>query len=875
MSPEDGDPARGQRAYQVLVASSAEGLDRGADLWNSGRASSDESLQVRYRGARLGAGQRVFWKVRVWSGGAEGGEDSAVATFTMGLLAPSDWGAAKWITAAEACLDPADVAHPDGRAGAVTRPVGTDAGHVDPKVLAAARVPAASIVLRKTFAVRSGLRRAVLFSTGLAHCEASINGGAVSDAIMSPGWTDYRRTVLYDTTEVTSHLAAGENVIALLLGNGMYNVQYGGARYVKFVNTFGAQKAIALLRLEYADGGVEFVPTDESWGAALGPITFSNVFAGEDYDQRLERPEWAQAILAEPPGGALRGHDVSAPPIKAIVTLRPTSRRAVSEAVWIYDLGQNASVMPRMVASGPTGSSIRITPSELLGSDGRLDRASCVQDRGGPAYWQYTFDGRAAQRLFPKFFYHGCRYLEVELRPAGAGGALPTLASVEGVVVHSSAEAISTFECSDPLFNRIYGLVRWAQRSNMMSVMTDCPHRERLGWLEQLHLNGPSLRYNFRLEGLYRKELNDMVDAQEASGFVPNIAPEFFRAAARADTSSPFRNSPEWGSSIIIAPWQQYVFCGDRSLLEERYGAMCRYFEFLASESKGDLLSVGLGDWYDVGPKPAWGSQLTPPAFTASCIYLYDATILSDVARLLGRGDAAERFAAQAARTRGAINARFRDPVSRAYSLGFPEGRTSQCAMAMALFFRAADDADRPALLGSLVADIRAHGNGLTAGEVGYRFVLRALADAGRSDVIFDMNSNPARPGYAMQLAKGATALTEKWDGSVGAFGSQNHFMSGQINEWLFHDLAGIQPDVAVPGFKHVIIRPSPVGDIDAVSATHVGPYGPISVRWSREEAEFRLTVTLPPNTAGTVFMPDGSGGREVSAGTHTLACGI
>jgi len=387
-----------------------------------------------------------------------------------------------------------------------------------------------------------------------------------------------------------------------------------------------------------------------------------------------------------------------------------------------------------------------------------------------------------------------------------------------------------------------------------------------------LHLNGPSLRYNFRLDQFFHKTLNDIADAQEEHGLVPNIAPEFFSADPKLG-NGPFRFSPEWSSSLIVSAWQQYLFHADIALLDRFYPVMVRFLDYLASISKGNLLQHGLGDWYDLGPKPPWGSQLTPPAFTASAIYYYDATLLARIANLLGHAEDAARFDLTAKLIRSAINARFQDPKTRRYTQGFPLPRGSQCATAMVLALEIADVEDHHQLIDALVQDIKDHHNGLTAGDVGYRFVLRALADAGRSDVIFDMNTNPDRPGYAMQLAKGATALTEKWDGSVGAFGSQNHFMLGQINEWLFHDLAGIQPDEQQPGFRHIIIRPQPCGDIQWVKAHYRSGHGMVSVEWERAAGRLKITARIPPNTSATVYPdPASTATLRLPPGLHSLS---
>jgi hypothetical protein len=370
--------------------------------------------------------------------------------------------------------------------------------------------------------------------------------------------------------------------------------------------------------------------------------------------------------------------------------------------------------MARLTARGPIGSSVRVIPAELLKADGTIDRRSAG---GGLAYWQYTLAGSGAETYVSEFFYHGARYLQVELSPAERDDKLPDVEALEGVVVHSSAPAAGEFASSFDLFNRVRRLVRWAQRANLMSVLTDCPHREKLGWLEQSHLNGPSLRYEWDLSRLYAKTTGDMSDSQLASGLVPDIAPEYtvFQAG--------FRDSPEWGSAAVIVPWQEYEWTGDLVLLRRHYPAMKRYVEYLGSKAEGHIVSHGLGDWYDLGPKPPGEAQLTPRALTATAFYQLDTVILSRAARLLMNLQDAKVYERRAAEIARAFNDRFFDPAKGVYAAG------SQTANALPLVLGLVPDGRRAAVLEAVVRDVRSRGNALTAGDVGFRYLLRALAD--------------------------------------------------------------------------------------------------------------------------------------------------
>ncbi len=701
--------------------------------------------------------------------------------------------------------------------------------------------------LRREFSVRPGLRRALVQVCGLGQYELTLNGARVRQGLLAPGWTDCDKTCLYDTLDATSWLRTGANAISLCLAGGMYNVQDG--RYVKFVTEFRPLTAIGQLRLEYADGTVEFVGTDEQWRVTPGPVTFANVYGGEDYDARREARgwdspgfddrEWGHAVLFDGPKGQLFGHSHSAPALGTFEALAPVGTHLLRPGVTVYDLGQNASLMLWLKVHGPAGAVVRIIPAELLAADGSVDRSSV----GGEAWWQYTLAGAGvAEEWRPRDFYHGARYLQVESLAPEGGAGLPVVESIEGLVVHSMSAPVGRFFCSNELFNRIHALVRWAQRSNLVSVLTDCPHRERLGWLEQTHLNGPALRYEFDLTRLLAKTEGDMADSQQPDGLVPDTAPEFVKFPGG------FRDSPEWGSACVLVPWQQYEWTGDADLLRRSYDLMKRYVDYLGRRAADHVVTYGLGDWYDLGPNPPGQAQLTPVALTATAFFYQDAWVLSRVAASLGKPAEAAHYEELAGQIRTAFNRVFFDPATGRYATG------SQSANAIPLVMNLVEPARRAGVLAAIVADVRGRGNALTAGDVGYRYLLRALADAGRSDVIYDLNNQSDKPGYGYQLAHGATSLTEAWDANRRS--SQNHFMLGQINEWFYHDLAGIQGDPDGPGFRKIIIKPAVVGGLTWVRAEYRSVRGRITSRWKRVGSQLSLSVSIPANTTATVYVP-------------------
>ncbi len=800
-----------QTAWQVVAATDEELLDAGTpDLWDSGKQSSSQQCHVRYEGEPLQSSEQVFWRVRVWDRSDSPSPWSETGTWTMGVLDEDNWRGA-WIVA----------------------PWESEA-----------------LLMRQMIICRPELQRAIVHVCGLGHYELFVNGEKSGDALLAPGWTKYDRTCLYETHDITHLIKQGENAVGLALGDGMHHVERRN-RFSKFQGTFGPLRAIAHIELRYADGSRDFFGTDEEWRVSRGPVTYNDVYGGEDYDARKEeqvwhRPEfdashWEHAVRLVRPSGRLRGQSYSALPIRAMESIQPVGSTSMREAVSVFDLGQNAAYMPRIKVTGPAGSTIRLTHAEVVDDEGRINRDTCGGNRG-PAYWQYTKATDEPESWFPQFFYAGCRFLEVEAIPAEPGGDLPSLASLEGVVVHADARPVGQFECSSDLFNRIHSLVRWAQRSNMVSVLTDCPHREKLGWLEQYHLNGPAIRYEFDVSRIFIKSLQDMADSQADDGLVPNIAPEYTKFPGT------FRAAAEWGAAAIMVPWQHYLFTGDTTLLSRYYDMMQRYMDYLGARAEGQILVEGLGDWYDLGPASRPGAaQLTPPVYTATAFYYQNAATMSKIAELLDKPEDAERFGKLAADIRVAWQAEFRNNDGT-------YGTNSQCASGMALAMHLAHLEDRPTVLESLVRDIRQQGNATTAGDVGWGFVLESLTASGRTDVLHDCLTNASKPGYAFILDLGETSMTEAWDANH--FSSHNHFMLGQIMEWFYKHLVGIAPDPAAPGFANTIIKPHLVPGIEWAEATYQSIRGPIHVRWEQVATGLALHVSIPANCTATVHVP-------------------
>jgi hypothetical protein len=822
-----------QTAYRILVSDNAETLQKNAgNVWDSKKINSTASIQVAYAGKSLQPAKTYYWKVMVWDNKNHVSAWSKESVWQMGLLTKADWKGANWIAYDKIPDSAIDILPASSKADKY------NGNNVLP-------------MLRKDFSISKAVKKATLFICGLGQFEMSVNGKKVGDHFLDPGWTKYDKQALYVTFDLTGQIKQGTNAIGVMLGNGFYFIPPVKGRYRKLKVAFGYPKMICRLAVEYSDGSSENIISDHSWKTDKSPVTFSSIYGGEDYNANLEQKgwdtpgfndqTWKPVIMVEGPPVL---NSQMPEPLKVMETFLPKKVTSLPSDKWVYDLGQNASGIPQITVQGKKGDTIRIIPAELLKEDGSVNQKAT----GSPYYLEYILKGEGTETWQPRFTYYGYRYLQINGGvPQGESNAqnLPVIVDVKGLHTRNAASRAGSFSCSNDLFNRTYTLIDWAIKSNMVSLFTDCPHREKLGWLEEAHLVGTSVHFNYEIASLCRKLLTDVKYSQTEDGLVPEIAPEYVKFDWGGDM---YRDSPEWGSTSIILPWYMYQWYGDKQVLTDNYPVMQRYIEYLKKKAKNHILSQGLGDWYDIGPKPPGVSQLTPMGVTGTATYYYDLTILSKIAQLTGRPQDALAYQQLAVKVKEAFNKTFFNKETRQYATG------SQTANAMAVYMKLVEPQYKDAVVENIVKDIRSRNNSLTAGDIGYRYLVRVLDEAGRSDVLFDMNSRSDVPGYGYQLAKGATALTESWQAFPTV--SNNHFMLGHIMEWFYNGLAGISQAENSIAYKDIIIRPEVVGDVTYAKGVYQSPYGTISSEWKKENDRFELAVQIPVNTTATIMLP-------------------
>ena len=814
-----------QAAYEI-EALDANDRPRG----QTGRVESDESVLVAWPFAPLASRERAAVRVRVWNEDGQASTWSAPAVVEVGLLDASDWTA---------------------------RFVGPD---WDEDTSKAQPAP----LLRREFDVRAGVAQARLYVTALGVYEAQINGAVVGDHVMAPGWTSYGKRLRYQTFDVTGMLREGRNAIGAMLGDGWFRgrLSFGGGRR----NIYGDRLALlAQLEIAYADGTTERVVTDDSWRAAPGPIRASDIYDGETYDARLERPGWAAPGYddGEWPGARPVERDLStlfAPsgsPVRRIEEVAPVAIATSPSGKTIVDFGQNLVGRLRFTVRGEAGRTITLRHAEVL-EGGEL---SIRPLRTALATDHYPLRGGDAETWEPRFTFHGFRYAEVtgwpgELRPD----------DLCAVVCHSDMERAGWFECSDPLLNQLHQNVVWSMRGNFFDLPTDCPQRdERLGWTGDIQVFSPTACFLYDAAGFLQSWLADLAADQDAAGVVPFVVPNVIRG--------PLAPAAAWGDAAVFVPWVLYQRYGDAGILEQQFDSMRAWVDQLAERAGESRLwdsGFQFGDWLDpAAPPDRPGDARTSPYVIATAYFARSAELLGQAATVLGRSEEARRYLALAGEVRDAFDAEYVTPRGRV--LG-----DSTTAYALAIEFALLRDAEQRRRAGARLATlVRDSGYRISTGFVGTPLICDALCSVGEHAAAFRLITQRECPSWLYPVTMGATTIWERWDsllpdGSVnpGEMTSFNHYALGTVADWLHRTVAGLAP--GAPGYRRLEIRPQPGGGLTHARARHRTPYGAAECAWAIEAGQITVDLVVPPNTTARVILPGADVAPiEVGAGTH------
>ncbi len=809
-----------QTAYQILVASSQAMLDQNRpDLWDTGIVRSDQSIHIPYGGTQLASGTRCFWKARALDREGIPSPWSETATFSVGLLQPTDW-KAQWIGL--------DVPDP------LSAPENT-------------RLPAR--MLRREFPLEKRVQRATAYICGLGLYELYVNGKKIGDHVLDPGLTDYSRRAFYVTYDITPQLTAGPNALGVILGNGRYFAPR--TKVPTETRTYGYPKLLAQFHVEYADGSSELIVSDPSWKMTTnGPIRANNEYDGEEYDARLEQPGWASpgfddstwenAALVSGPGGRLSAQMLE--PIRVTGTIKPAKMSSPKPGVYIFDLGQNIVGWCRLTVRGPAGASVQLRHAEILRPDGTLYldniRSAKVTD-------VYTLKGTGDESWEPRFVYHGFRYVEVTGFPGQ-----PSLTSIEGRIVNSDVQPAGEFSCSNILINRIHQNILWGVRGNYRSFPTDCPQRdERQAWLGDRSAECKGESYLFGIASLYAKWIADIEDSQKDNGSVSDVCPAYW----------PFySDNVTWPSTFIIAPGTLHEQYADLRVIEKHYPAMKKWIDHMSTFIKDDLIARdNYGDWCVPPESPTLIHSADPKRKTAgevlaTAYFCYDLQLMARYATLLQKPLDAKRFSEQAERMKTAFNKKYFKSDTATYDNG------SQTSSVLPLAFGLVPPEHHARVFAALAEKIETTGH-LGTGLIGGQWIMRVLSDNGRPDLAYTLASRRDYPSWGYMIDKGATTIWELWNGDTAdpAMNSGNHVMLvGDLAIWFYEYVVGIRPDPDKPAFKHILVKPQPVGDLLHATATVKTMYGPVRAHWNIDNDRFTLTLSIPPNTTATVQLP-------------------
>lgn len=838
-----------QTAYEILVSDKQQDHSSKGNVWNSGKVVSDQNIHIEYNGTALRPFTKYFWQVKVYDKKGIPSAWSEIATFETGALEQDNW-KAKWISD------------------------GSKNPERDEEYYKEDRMP----LLRREFNANKKILSARLYISGLGYYEAYLNGKKIGDHVLDPGFTTYRRQVLYAVYDITSMLKKGTNVAGIMLGSGWWNplpMRIFGRFDLRKIQQTGRPCVKAEIHITYADDTSDKIITDESWQTAPGPVTHNNVYLGEKYDARLEqknwtaanidRSEWKNAFVVAGPEGILTAQ--IQPAIKITRIIRPVKITEPSKDTFIVDMGQNFAGVARIKVKGPAGTRITLRYGEDLWKNGSLNYMTTVATqikkggiRGGPGSpetaWQedgYILKGEGAEIWNPRFTFHGFRYVEITGWPGK-----PTVDDIEGLRMNSDLISSGTFSCSDTMFNRLHELIQWTFLSNVFSVQSDCPGREKMGYGADMVVSANAFIYNYDMTGFYSKAINDFANEQRAEGGITEIAP-FTGIADRGygDESGPLG----WELGFPFLQKQLYDYYGDKRIIASNYDAFAKQVNFLQSKAVDNLF------YWDISDHEALDTK--PESFSASLFYYHHVRLIEEFAGILGKNEDSVKYARLAGRIRNAILGRYYIANTGRFD------NATQSAQILALWYGISPQKDSTVKI--LMGEFARHNWHLSTGIFSTMMMFDVLRENDMNDVAFRLASQRDYPGWGNMIANGATTLWETWAYPESG-PSQNHPMFGSVDEWFYRSLAGI--NAASPAFKTITIRPQPAGLL-WVKGSYNSAMGRIVSNWRVEGNAFLSDVTVPANTAATIYLPcrqNGAvteGGKAVKVMRYEKGCAV
>lgn len=794
-----------QSAYEIRVKSG------GRTVWRTGKVASAESAGVFYDGTPLTSDTRYTWQVRVWDDRGKASAWSRPAFWRTGLFDVGEW-QARWI-------EPA---------------VSDD--------LAA--------MFRRTFRVTKPVAEATVYVTAHGIYEASVNGHRVSDDLLTPGWTAYKKRLQYQAYDITPLVVRGDNAIGVTVAKGWWLSKLPWSREFNYGDKYGL---LAQIVLRYKDGTKEVIATDDTWRASTGEVSYGNLYDGETIDLNRRQKGWDTPSFDDASWASVQVADTSldnltasvSPAVRVIETFKPVKIFTTPSGARVIDFGQNISGRERVRLRGQRGDTVRIYHSEILEKGEFFTRNL----RKAKALSTYILSGEGEEWLAPRFAFYGFRYIKVE----GIDGEL----NPEDFV----AEAISngTFVSSDSLINRLQSNIKWGMLDNFVDIPTDCPQRdERLGWTGDAQVFFRTATFNRDVQTFFNKWMADVAAEQYADGAVNGVYPVTHRS----------RISAGWGDVATIIPWQHYMAYGDLRMLERQYPSMKKWVDYITSQTENDLWSKGnsYGDWvfFSYADDKDGRSAVTIRPFIQQCFYAHSLDLVVRTARLLGRTEDAAKYEALHKRAVDAFRNEYVTPNGMLVS-------DTQTAYTLALMFDLLPEAQRAGAAKRLVDNVNRYGH-ITTGFLGTPYICEVLTRFGYEDVAYELLLNKKIPSWLYPISMGATTIWERWNSMLpngmvnsNSMVSFNHYAYGAIGDWLYRWAAGLQE--AAPGFREIRIKPYLNDHFTSMKAEQRTPYGLASSGWTKEGDALTQTVEIPANTTAEVYVPSAAADKVTESG--------
>ena len=814
-----------QTAYQIIVASTLENLNANkADLWDSGKVTSNESVNIIYNGKKLGDRQNAFWKVTVFTNKGEI-KSTENAHFSIGILTYADWKSTRWI--------------------------GYEKLSKDDSVSQYSRLSAR--YLRKEINLKKQVKSAKVYIMGMGLYELYINGNKIGNQVLAPVPTDYTKNVKYNVFDVTSQLKEGKNMLGTILGNGRFFAMRQDYKPYK-IKSFGFPKMALQLFVEYTDGTKDIIRTDDTWKLTTdGPILSNNEYDGEEYDARKEMKGWAttnfddkswvNARYVQEPGGFYEAQMM--PNMKIMGEVKPISIKATAKGIYILDMGQNMVGWLQLKVKGKSGDQITMKFAESLQADGSLYIANL---RDAKTTDVYTLKGEGEEIWEPRFIFHGFRFVEISGFPTK-----PTLDNFVGKVVYDDIKTTGTFESSDATMNQIFKNAWWGISGNYKGMPIDCPQRnERQPWLGDRTTGAYGESFLFDNQTLYAKWLDDIKYSQTQDGGLPDVAPAFWRY---------YGDNVTWPGTYITVGDMLYQQFGDAEVIKKQYPSMKKWMVYMEENYlQNDLMDKDkYGDWC-VPPEslelirskdPA---RLTDGQLLSTAFYYQLLGIMKKFAKIANADADIAHYDDLTVRIKKAFNAKFLNTEKNYYA------NNTVTANVLPLAFGMVPENLIDKVFQNMVHEVEVTKNGhISTGVIGTQFLMRTLTNFGRGDLAFKLASNKTYPSWGFMVENGATTIWELWNGNTAdpSMNSQNHVMLlGDLLIWYYENMAGIKSNPETPGFKQIIMKPDFNAGLTFVNASYESIYGLIKSDWKKNKNTLEWKITIPANSSAVVYLP-------------------